>query len=648
MARCRCLTWGRERLSGAVLAPAGWLCLHPMHSPQSSGGPSAAAGRHPPRLNRWFPWAGEVSATSLRADALAGLLGALLVLPQGIAFASLAGLPPQMGLAAAVLPALVAALAGSSRQVVTGPTNANSIALGAMLAPLALAGTPLYLQLALALTFMVGLLQFAVGALRLGALANFISPTALLGFTSGAAVLIAWHALPDALALPKPSAVTGAGWLQWLGAVQPGAFAVAATTVATGLVLRAWRPGWPGLLIALLVGSALAWVLEAGAGLAAIPKLGAVPVPWPQFAWPAEGLTHARELLGLAAALTVVALAQSMAIGQVVAARSGHRLDANREFVGQGLANLVGGCTQSLIACGSLNRSLPNLEAGARTPLAAVGAALLLVPMVALSAPMLALLPLAAMAGLLLLVAFSLFDFARWKRLARSSRSETAVAAITGVATLLLPLEQAVLVGSALSLGLYLHRTAHPAMRSMGFDRDGADRPFIVVEDTPGARPQCPQLKLLRMEGPVYFAATAHVSDRLQALRDERPSAPHLLVMSKSMNFLDPAGADLWLAELRTRRAQGGDLYFHRPRPPVLEQWRRDGFLDELGADHLFADKRSAIASICRRLDPERCARCHVRVFAECHDPSVVAPLREGLPPTSGGGLTRDPAAPLR
>lgn len=577
---------------------------------------------------RLFPWAADVTPVTLRADAQAGLLGAVLVLPQGIAFAQLAGLPPQMGLAAAVLPAIVAALAGSSRQVVSGPTNANSLALGAMLAPLAAAGTAGHVELALALTLMVGALQLAVGLLRLGTLANFISPTALVGFTSGAAVLIGWHALPQALGV-APGGVPPAGGVadRLLGVaslVQPAAVAVTAATLAIGVLARRRWPGGPHLLLALLGATALAWVLQR-AGAPPLARLGEVAVPWPVWHWPAEGLARAGDLVAPALALTVVALAQSIAIARVVADRSGQRLDPNREFVGQGLANLAGGCTQSLIACGSLNRSLPNLQAGARTPLAAVAAGVGLVPLVAVAAPLLAWLPQAAIAGVLLLVAAALVDVPRWRRLARVSRTETAVAAATGVATLVLPLEVAVGIGSALSLGLYLHRTAHPAMRTMGFDRTGADRPFVVVEDTPRALPECPQLKLLRMEGSVYFAATAHVGDRLQALR-EAPGAPrHLLVMAKSMNFVDPAGGDLWRHELRARRAAGGDLWFHRPRPPVLEHWRRDRFLDELGADHVFPDKRRAIRAICARLDRATCAACRVRVFEECRDPAVVA-----------------------
>jgi SulP family sulfate permease len=235
----------------------------------------------------------------------------------------------------------------------------------------------------------------------------------------------------------------------------------------------------------------------------------------------------------------------------------------------------------------------------------------------------LAWIPFAAIAGLLVLVGWTLLDLPRWRRLGAASRQELGVALITLAATVSVRLEIAVLIGSALSLGLYLHRTSRPAMRTMGFGSPRGDvhRPFVVVEHTADALPECPQLKLLRMEGSVYFGATAHVADRLQALRERRPPQKHLLVMAKSMNFVDVAGSELWRQELQARRALGGDLYFHRPRPPVLAQWRRDGFLDELGPAHIFPDKRRAIAAITRTLDRAICRRCTARVFEECGVP---------------------------
>jgi SulP family sulfate permease len=592
-----------------------------------------AADIDPPWINRVLgSWVHRVSRTTLRADLLAGLLGAVLVLPQGVAFATLAGLPPQYGLYTAVIPCAIAALFGSSWHVVSGPTNANSLALFAMLAPLAIPGGPEYIDLALTVTIVVGVLQLALGALRLGSLANFISPAALLGFTAGAAALIAIHALRDLLGF---GAAAGHGTAQLvryvathLAEVHPGALLVGVVTLAVAEVLRRINRDWPFMLFGLVVGGGLAYFLNQFGPAWSVALLGAIPSPLPPFHAPAVEMSRLPELLGLGVALAIVACGQSISVAKTVAVRSGQRIDPNREFIGQGLSNVVGGFFSSYVSCGSLNRSLPNFETGARTPLAAVFAAACLVILVAVSAPLLAYIPMAAISGLLVLVAWNLFDIRRWRRLARVNRTEFAIAAATFVATVSIRIELAILFGTILSLASYLHRTSRPAMRTMGFDTMAPDRQFVVVDDTPGALAECPQLKLLRMEGSIYFGATQHVGDRLHELRlgDARPK--HLLVMAKSMNFLDVAGADLWHDELQRRRAEEGDLYFHRPRPQVLQMWERTGFLEEIGRDHLFPDKRTAIHTIFDRLDRNICSTCHVRVFWECQN--LPPPLRSG------------------
>ena len=569
------------------------------------------------------PWVSELDRRTLRIDATAGLLGAVLVLPQAIAFAALVGLPPSYGLATAVLPCIVAALFGSSRHVMSGPTNANSLAMAAMVAPLAVVGSPAYIQLVLVLTVLVGLLQLGVGASRLGALAHFISPAALRGFTGGAALLIAVHALKDLLGIVLPPGLSAPAALlamaERLPQFNPGALTVGAATIGVALVWRRLWPRSPHLLLGMLAGMLAAAALATGApGWHPVEVVGVVPQAWPRWQPPEVDWQRLPELAGLAIALTIIALGQSYSIAKVLSERSGQYVDANREFVGQGLSNIVGGLFSCYLSCGSLNRSLPNLQAGARTPLASVFSALWLLALVALSAGWLATIPTAAVSGLLLLVAWSLLDVPQWRRLLQLSQLEFGIALATLVATLAIRLELAILFGTLLSLAAYLWRTARPAMRTMGFDTRASGRPFVIADDNPKALPECPQLKLLRMEGAVYFGATQHVAERLHALRVAIEPQRHLLVMAKSMNFIDLAGDDLWRDEMRLRRAAGGDLYFHRPRPPVMEMWQRTGFLDDIGRDHLFPDKRIAIATIVPRLDPGICSRCTVKLFEEC------------------------------
>ena len=571
------------------------------------------------------PWVRQLSAQTLRADLVAGVLGALLVLPQGFAFATLAGLPPEYGLYTAIVPCVIAALFGSSWHVVSGPTNANSLALFAMLAPLAVVGSPAYIQLALAVTVLVGLMQWLIGALRLGSIANFISPSALRGFTSGAALLIALHALTDVFGLAAPAGHGTRALLvhlgEQLGALRPAALMVAACTIVVVLVARRVLPRWPGMLLGLVAGTALAAALNnasPGPQWGSVAVVGSIPTIWPRFAMPSVQIESVPELLSIAFALTIVALGQSISIAKLVAARSGQAIDANREFRGQGLSNIVGGFFSSYVSCGSLNRSLPNLEAGARTPLAAVFASLWLLLLLAFTAPLLALIPLPAIAGLLLVVAWSLLDVPGWRRLWRDGRDDFAIAAVTALATVTIRIEMAIVLGTFLSLVVYLHRTSRPYMRMMGFDGTAPERPFVVRADVPAPLPECPQLKMIRMEGEVYFGAVPHVADQLRDMRASADAPRHLLVMAKSMNFIDLPAAELWRAEMQTRRSAGGDLYFHRPRPPVLELWQRVGFTQELGSDHIFPTKRIAIATIFKCLDRSVCARCHVRVFEEC------------------------------
>ncbi|WP_354674646.1 SulP family inorganic anion transporter [Cupriavidus alkaliphilus] len=580
--------------------------------------PAPTTGSLLPRL---FPWSQRVDPTTLRADLVAGLLGAVLVLPQGVAFATLAGLPPQYGIYSAVVPCIVAALFGSSWHVMSGPTNANSLALFAMLSPLAFAGSPAYIGLALAVTIVVGVMQLAVGTLRLGSLANFISPSVLLGFTCGAATLIGLYALKDLFGLSVPTGTSAFGVLRHLvehaGTINWNAAMVGAVTLAVTLLCkRLWRR-LPFMLLGLLAGYGVALLLNQS-GSHQVSVVGPIPSALPHFQLPDMDWRKLPDLLGIAAALTIVALGQSISIAKAVALRSGQHIDANREFIGQGLSNIAGGFFSGYISCGSLNRSVPNFEAGARTPLASVFSALWLVALVAVSAPLLAQIPMAAIAAMLLLVAWGLLDIARLRRIFTLSRTEFAIAIGTFAATLVIRLEMAVLLGTVLSLVAYLYRTSRPAVRSLVPDADDPGRRFTPLDELRRPQPECPQLKLLRMEGAIYFGAVQYVTDRLHWLRTVNPGQTHLLAMTKSMNFIDLAGAEMWEYELSERRAIGGDLYFHRPRTQVLQTWAQTGFTDKLGADHVFPTKRQALHTIIDQLSPQVCARCTVRIFEEC------------------------------
>ena len=574
---------------------------------------------------RWWPM---VTATTLRADLLAALVGAIVVLPQGIAFGILAGVGPEYGLYCAMVPALVAAFFGSSWHAVSGPTNAVSLFVFATLAPLAVPGSPTYIVYAFTLAFMSGVLMLAMGLARTGALVNFISHTVVVGFTAGAGILIMASQLRDFFGI---DIARGMGPLQAMmetlgryAEIQLWTLAVAMTTVLAGMATRRFIPRIPYMIAAIVAGCALAALIRALVGeSAALHMVNAIPASLPPLSSPDFSAETLRNLAGIAIAVTVLSITEAMSIARAVGLRSGQRIDANQEFIGQGLSNVAASFFSGYPSSASFNRTGLNYDAGAKTPLAAAMASVLLAVLVIFLAPLAALIPMAAVAGLLFLVAWGLIDFKHIRHIVSTDRGETAVLFITLVSTLLLSLEIAILAGVVFSLLIYLNRSSHPALRSLIPDPRVPERNMLEVE--PGFN-ECPQMKILRVEGSLYFGAIEHVEDYFDDIRKTQPGQTHLLLMSKSINTVDLAGADLLQREARKRRANGGDLYFYSLRKPVIRMFEEAGYLDEFGRDHMYRGKREAFNRVFQRLDRSVCATCTARIFEEC---ATIEPIKD-------------------
>jgi len=575
------------------------------------------------RLLPFLAWRHRVTAATLRADLLAGLLGALIVLPQGVAYATLAGLPPQYGLYGAMLPAVVGALWGSSWHLVSGPTNATSLMVSASLSALALPFSPEYLRLALTLGLMIGLIKLVLGLARLGALVNFVSTTVVIGFTAGAGLLIIAAQLSNFFGLPAahPASFVNAltSFARHATEIDGWTAAVGVVTLVASLASRRVLPRVPYLLTGMVVGSVFAYAL-ARAGIAQVATVGPLPSAVPPPSLPAFSGETWRMLAPIAFALTVIGLTEAVASARAVAARSGQRIDGNQEFIGQGLANIAGAFTSSYPTSGSFNRTGANFEAGAKTPLAAVFSAGFLVVVLLLVAPLAAYLPLAVMAALLLIIAWGLIDLARIREIVRIGRSEALVLTVTFLATLLVQLEFAILVGVLCSLFAYLNRTTHPAIHAVAPDPASPQRRFIPVAASgePGRLPECPQLALLRVDGSLFFGAVDHVRDELEALRRGASARPHVLLIGSGINFIDVAGAELLAQEAEAQRAAGGALYLCNLKPTVVDVLERAGLVDRIGRDRIFATKDEAIRGIYPRLDSAICRASDARIFIEC------------------------------
>ncbi len=570
------------------------------------------------RLFPFLRWRRLLSRQSVRADVVAAVTGAVLMLPQGVAFASIAGLPPQYGLYAGMVPAIVAALFGSSWHLVSGPTTAASIVLFSVLSVHAEPGSAHYVQLALTLTLMVGVIQLALGLIRLGALVDFISHSVLVGFTAGAAVLIAATQLKHFLGVAVPNEAHAYETLFEIAThaaqANPFALGVGGATVGAGIWARRFLPRVPYMLVALAAGCAVAAAMEAGVTAPGLIYMSTVPATLPPFSPPLLTFDAFQSLAPAALALTLFALTEAVSIARALALRSGQHLDGNQEFIGQGLSNIAGSFFSGYVATGSFNRSALNYEVGARTPLAALLAGVLLMGLVPLVGPLVGYLPTASMAGILFLVAWGLVDTYHARKILRASRPESAVMIATFFAAILVDLEFAILLGVLLSLFLYLFDATRPRIYSRVPDPRLAARNFVT---DPGL-PECPQLKIVRVDGSLFFGALHHVRRMFRVFESRQPGQKHLLLIASGINRLDVSGAEFLAHEASTRRALGGGLYLYRAKDPVLDLLRRGGYLEAIGEDSLFRFKGAAISNIVTRLDPAVCEGCRRRIFLEC------------------------------
>ena len=566
---------------------------------------------------RWWP---RVNRGSLRADGLAGLTGGLILVPQGVAFATIAGMPPEYGLYAAMLPAVVAALWGSSWHLVSGPTTAISIVVFATMSPLAEPGSPQFVALVLTLTFFVGVFQLLLGILRLGTLVNFVSHTVVVGFTSGAAVLIAASQVKNFFGLPIPRGASVAEVVQGLFAhladVQPWIFLVALVTLLVCALSKYLWPRLPHMIVGMVAGSALAAALNAWLGPQAtgLSSIGALSIGFPPLSSPDWSWDTAQRIAPIAAAVALLALTEAVSIARAMALSSGQRIDGNQEFIGQGLSNIVGAFFSGYASSGSFNRSGLNYVAGAQTPLAAVFSAGFLLLIMLFLAPLAQYLPTAAMAGILFVVAWGLIDTTQIVETWRASRSEFGVLLATFLATLTLQLEFAIYVGVGLSLILYLRRTSQPGVEDVK-PVPGRSAPMFSTDT---GLPDCPQLKIVRINGSLFFGAVNHLQEAFQAIDEANPAHRHVLLVASGINFIDLGGAHMLAQEAARRKALGGALYITHLKDEPMATLRQSGVYDQIGSSHFFRAGQDTLAILKNRLAPDVCARCTVRVFAPC------------------------------
>ena len=578
----------------------------------------------PQAIFPFLKWKNEVTQESLIDDFYAGLTGAIIVLPQGVAFAMIAGLPPVYGLYTAMVTPIIAALFGSSKHLISGPTTPISLIVFAAVSKMAEPMTESFIQLTLVITFVAGVIQLVMGIARLGTLVNFVSHTVITGFTAGAATLIITSQAKNFLGIQLPSNASFLNtWLAVLEHIKETNWyflAIALSTLIASILSKKFAPKLPNMFVAMVFGSILAVLL--GGEMVGIKFVGALPSALPTPSVPPLTYGSIQKLMPNAVAVALMSLIQTVAIARSISLKSKQRLDANQEFIGQGLSNIVGSFFSCYAGSGSFTRSGINYASGAKTPISAIFASLILMIIVVFIAPLAAFLPLPAVAGVIVLVGWDLIDFHYMRHVQKASRRDNAVGIATFISTLFLDLEFAIYIGVILSLFFFLMGTSHPHIAVMAPDQEHPRRQLTHIIRKKGMK-ECPQLKIVRIDGSLFFGSIEHIASFFEQIRSEE-NAKYMLLLANGINRIDFDGAE-WLAtEAKAWKERGGGLYIAGLKVIAQDVLIDGGFLEEIGEEYFYVSKTDAIALIYEKLDPSICRACTARVFQECNDSCLV------------------------
>jgi len=552
----------------------------------------------------------------LRPDMVAGLTIAVVLLPQAIAYAMIAELPPEVGLYAAIVGAIVGALWGSSLHLHTGPTNASSLLVLASWVTVAQPGTPEFIAAAGYLAVLVGLIKLVMGMARLGVLVNFVADSVVVGFTAGAGILISLNQLKHLLRVELPASPEIIETIRALVANLdqlhlPSMYLGLGTIVLVG-VLKKFMSKLPAALVGMVAASVVTGVLKLdeqgvqvlGAIPRTLPPLKGLPLLSPDLFW---------KLTAGALAVSAIGLVEAISSARSIAARSGQHLLSNQEFVGQGLASIAAGFFSGYTVSGSFTRSAINYEAGGRTPLASVFSGLFVLVAMLVFAPLAVYLPRTALAGVLLVTAYYMVDRREMKKILQTSFGDSSVMISTMLATILLPLEFAVLAGMLVSFARYLIKTSTPTVVSVI-----PDSSFRHFEPAPH-KAVCPQLGIVRVEGSLYFGAVHHVEEQIRLNQETNPRQKFLLLRLHQVDHCDVSGIHMLSGVVASYRRRGGDVFLDGVRPKVLKMIRLYGFDEVLGLDKILNDSDTISHLFHKVLHPGFCVYdCQERVFAEC------------------------------
>jgi len=549
-------------------------------------------------IKRYLPilsWLPHYHRRLLGADVLAGLIVTMMVIPQSLAYALLAGLPAVVGLYASILPQLVYTLFGTSRTLAIGPVAIIALMTAAALSGVATPGSAAYLEAALVLAVLSGAILIAMGLLKMGFFSNFLSHPVISGFLTASGILIAasqfsallgvdsqGFTLVERIAsvvpeLPKvhvPTLIIGAGTLAFLIAMRRHAKPLlqhwGLNAMLADLIAKA------GPVFAVLTTTWITWYWQLDS--AGVAVVGSIPMGMPPLGIPMPEAALWQALLMPALLIGLVGFVESVSMGQMLAAKRRQRISPNQELIGLGAANLAGGVSGAMPVAGGLSRTVINFDAGAQTPAAGAFAALGIALVTFTFTGWLHYLPIATLAATITVSILTLVDIATLRQTWRYSRSDFSAMAMTIALTLIEGVEAGILTGVVLSIGLFLYRTSRPNSALLGRVADSEQFRSIARHDVKTHS----HVAFLRIDESLYFANARYLEDTLYNLVATRPELEHVVIVCSAVNLIDASALESLEAINARLKDANVKLHLAEVKGPVMDKLKRSDLPEQL------------------------------------------------------------------
>lgn len=543
-----------------------------------------------------FGWLKNYNSTLLKNDLAAGLTVGVMLIPQGMAYAMIAGLPPIYGLYASTIPLLIYAFLGTSRQLAVGPVAMVSLLTATGIGAIADGGVEMYILLAITLALFVGLIQFLLGAFRLGFLVNFLSHPVISGFTSAAALIIGLSQLKHLLGINIPrshhvheiiiNAFNQFAEINWL------TFGIGIVGILLIKAIKKWSKSIPGQLVAVVFGILIVWIF--GWTAQGVKIVGSIPDGLPSFSMPSFEASHWESLLPIALTIALVSFMESIAVAKAIQSKhKNYKVIPNQELVALGLANIGGSFFQSYPVTGGFSRTAVNDQAGAKTGLASVFSALLIILTLLFLTPLFYYLPKAILASVIMVAVFGLIDFREAKHLWKSDRTDFWMLMATFISTLTLGIELGIGIGVILSLAMVIFRSTRPHVAILG--QVPTTHFYRNVERFPNIKERA-DLLILRFDAQVYFANVNYFKEVLEdAIAKKGSSLKGLILPANAIFNLDSSAVHALHEVIDDCKKQGIQLYFTGVRGPVRDVFKRSHLLEKIGKEHFFMSIQEAV-----------------------------------------------------